>query len=69
MWFIFILFPHFTAIVIKTEEDKSMEIGEETYDIYDCEYCSQEFTNTTDLLEHRDTHAEVQDTKYIDDSS
>lgn len=46
-----------------------MEMGDVGYEIYGCEYCDQEFTNTTDLLEHRDSHAEVQDTKYIDDSS
>lgn len=63
------LFNHQTAILIKTENDKSMEAVDEAYEIYGCEYCDQEFTNTTDLLEHRETHAEVQATNYIDDSS
>lgn len=57
------------ATRVKTETEKSLEIVGEPYEIYGCEYCDQEFTNTTELLEHRETHAEVQATNYIEDSS
>lgn len=56
------------AIVPKTE---NIGVDEEGYEIHDCEYCDQEFANLNDLMEHRDTHAELQDghTKYFDDST
>lgn len=42
---------------------------EEPYEMFDCEFCSLVFNSLTDLVEHREAHAEVQDnTKYMDDS-
>lgn len=54
---------------MKSENDKSMDAVDEAFEVYGCEYCDLEFTNTTELLEHRETHAEIQATKYIDDSN
>lgn len=57
------MFSYHNAVIVARPE------GDEAYDLYGCEYCDQEFTNTTELVEHHVTHPEVQETKYIDDSS
>lgn len=56
---------------MKHEEVKIRELAADEFDeMYECEYCDQLF-NSSDLLEHRESHAELHEdpTKYIDDSS
>lgn len=57
---------------VKNEDVKIRDLAADEFDeMYACEYCDQVFINSSDLLEHRETHAELHDdpTKYMEDSS
>lgn len=62
-----------SSIEVKYENVKvsDTDIADEDWDeSYACGYCEQVFTNSTDLMEHRETHTELNEehTKYLEDS-
>lgn len=57
---------------MKSEADKvqDAETADDWDEIYACEYCDQAFTNSNDLLEHRETHPELnEEHSNVEDSS
>lgn len=58
------------AVEVKDEDEKIQDTDDYTEE-FACEFCEQTFTNSTDLLSHRDSHAELNEehAKYIEDST
>lgn len=63
------LFSFLTVIITRRESGKNIDANDDAYELYGCEFCDQEFTSTTELMDHRDSHVEAQESKYIEDSS
>lgn len=57
------------GIHVKNERGKHDEASDEFEELYACEYCDNVFTNSTELLSHRETHPELNDDqiKYMED--
>lgn len=60
-----------SEIVEVKDEDEKNQDTDEYMEEFACEFCDQTFTNSTDLLSHRDSHAELNEehAKYIEDST
>lgn len=60
-------------IGLKLDDTKIVSGGtvDEWDELYACGYCDQAFTNSTELMEHREIHSEINEdhTKYMEDSS
>lgn len=60
------------AVPVETESTKVVDgdAVEEWDELYACGYCEQAFSNSNDLMEHREIHTEINEehSKYMADS-
>lgn len=56
--------------MVKNEDDKNRDTEDEYEELYACEFCDQAFTSSMDLLNHRETHSEMNEehSKYIEET-
>lgn len=60
-----------TEVVEVKDEHEKNQYTDDYMEEFACEFCDQTFTNSTDLLSHRESHPELNEehAKYIEDST